>query len=213
MSRPADRWYDAWEPMFSRDGKYLFFSSAQEFGYSYSSMEWNAAFQMRDKLFVLPLEAGTPNPMSVRADEYEPPVAEAGETKEQTDAAPVTKVDLEGIRDRIAALPVSAYGLVLSKDDKLWYSDGAKLKILDLKTLDTSDGPSGQYLALTPDASKALVRSGSDYKVTAFGSGRGRRHHGGPRSRMEADLRRELENHARRLLCREHARNGLEPCI
>ena len=44
----TDRWYDAWEPMFSRDGKYLFFSSAQEFGYSYSSMEWNAAMQMRD---------------------------------------------------------------------------------------------------------------------------------------------------------------------
>ena len=166
----TDRWYDAWEPMFSRDGKYLFFSSAQDFGYSYSSMEWNAAFQMRDKLFVLPLEAGTPNPMSVRSDEYEPAVADAGETKEQADAAPVTKVDLDGIQDRIAALPVSAYSLVLSKDDKLWYSDGGRLKILDLKTLDVSDGTSGQYLALTPDASKALVRSGSDYKVTAFGS-------------------------------------------
>ena len=166
----TDRWYDAWEPMFSRDGKYLFFSSAQEFGYSYSSMEWNAAFQMRDRLFVLPLAAGTPNPMSVRSDEYEAAGAEVGEKKEQADAAPVTKVDLEGIQDRIAALPVNAYGLVLSKDDKLWYSDGGKLKILDLKTLDISDGPSGQYIALTPDASKALVRSGSDYKVVNFGS-------------------------------------------
>lgn len=183
----TDRWYDAWEPMFSQDGKYLFFTSAREFGYNYSSMEWNVAFQMRDKVFVLPLAKDTPNPMAVKSDEYSPAAetattdgktskprkgksAKAEESPENEGQASVTKVDLEGIGSRIAALPINAYSLVLSKNDKLWYSDGSRLRVLDLKTLETNEGPSGQYVAFTPDASKALVRSGADYKVVAFGS-------------------------------------------
>ena len=81
----TDRWFDAWSPMFSRDGKYLFLSADTDFSYSYSSLEWNAAFRMSDKLFVLPLAAGTPNPMALKSDEYrpsEPDEAKDGKAKE-----------------------------------------------------------------------------------------------------------------------------------
>ena len=170
----TDRWFDAWSPMFSRDGKYLFLSADTDFSYSYSSLEWNAAFRMSDKLFVLPLAAGTPNPMALKSDEYrpsEPDEAKDGKAKDAGgEQKAVTRVDLEGIAGRITALPVRASQILLSDDDKLWYSDGGSLKILDLKTMEVSDGPSGRYLAFTPDASKALVHTGSDYKVVNFGS-------------------------------------------
>ena len=168
----TDRWFDSWSAMFSRDGKYLFFAAYTDFSYNYSSMEWNAAFQMSDKLFVLPLAADTPNPLALKSDEYEPAGAEktAGSEAEDSAKQAVTRVDLDGIAGRITALPVRASQLLLSDHDKLWYSDGSSLKILDFKTLEVSDGPSGRYLAFTPDASKALVHTGSDYKVVSFGS-------------------------------------------
>lgn len=186
----TDRWYDASSPMFSEDGKYLFFSSARDFRAQYSSVEWNAGYGVYDYVFILPLAAGTPNPLTLTSDEAvaeqpEATPAKASPAKSakkgksgKTEAVAALKVDIEGIGQRITALPLPAgrYRLFLCKDDKLYYSvsGGHGLKTLDLKTLKTSDGPSEMLLAITPDAKKALVRDGKDFKVVSFGSPAGK---------------------------------------
>lgn len=186
----TDRWYDASSPMFSEDGKYLFFSSARDFRAQYSSVEWNAGYGVYDYVFILPLAAGTPNPLTLTSDEAAAEQPEATPAKAspaksakkgksgKTEAVAALKVDIEGIGQRITALPLPAgrYRLFLCKDDKLYYSasGGHGLKTLDLKTLKTSDGPSEMPLVITPDAKKALVRDGKDFKVVSFGSPAGK---------------------------------------
>ena len=191
----TDRWYDASSPVFSRDGKYLFFTSSREFRSQYSAVEWNASYNVSDYVFVLPLAKDTPNPMTLASDEYVSGAkAEAprGKGPEKADAdgkaAPATRVDTDGLALRITALPLQAgrYRLLLADGDKLYYSSfggfgmpgggprggaGAAVKTLDLKTLQIGDGPADTPLAITPDAKKMLVRSEGKYKVVNFGGG------------------------------------------
>ncbi len=181
----TDRWYDASSPMFSQDGKYLFFTSSRDFNAQYSSVEWNAGYNVNDYVFILPLSAGTPNPLTLSSDEYSAATPEAKPAKKgdkaAKEAAPATmKVDIEGIGTRISALPLPAgrYRLYLANEDKLYYSSfsggNRGLKILDLNSLQTSDGPKEIPVVITPDAKKALVRDGRDFKVVAFGSPAGK---------------------------------------
>ena len=190
----TDRWYDAGSPLFSRDGKYLFFTSSREFRSQYSAVEWNAAYNVSDYVFVLPLAKDTPNPMVLGNDEYvagAKPEGLRGPGAPADKAAPATKVDVDGLAQRITALPLDAgrYRLILADADKLYYNGfggggmaaggargaagGAGIKALDLKTLQSSDVPTSP-LALTADAKKALVRDGGQYKVINFGGPAGR---------------------------------------
>ena len=244
----TDRWYSAGMPLFSRDGKYLFFTSSREFRSQYSDVEWNASYNVSDYVFILPLAKDTPNPMVLGNDEYtaekkadEPrgprpggapaPPAGApagpgpGVAPASADAKPVTKVDLDGLGQRITALPLPAgrYRLLLADGDKLYYSSfggfgmppggpapstpppggpggaggrgGAAVKTLDLKTLQTGDGPADMPLAFTPDAKKALVRSDGGFKVVSFGGmgGPGGRGGGVPTGEMDMMIDHEAE--------------------
>ena len=197
----TDRWYDAGAPVFSRDGKYLFFTSSREFRSQYSDVEWNASYNVSDYVFVLPLAKDAANPMALTNDEYAAEAASGVERSEggtsrpgapgaPAETKPVTKVDLDGIGQRITALPLPAgrYRLLLADGGKLYYSSfggygmpgpaaggrggaGASVKTFDLKTLQTGDGPADMPLAITPDAKKVLVRSEGKYKVVPFGGG------------------------------------------
>lgn len=196
----TDRWYDASSPLFSRDGKYLFFTSSRDFRSQYSQVEWNAVYSVSDKVFMLPLAASTPNPLALSSDEYSAKAApEEGkghgkseakpsdkpgkpEAKPESKPAPATKVDIEGIGQRICCLPLEAgrYRLLLANDGKLYFtsfggsSAGRRggLKVLDLKTMAVSDGPAAMPLALTPDCKKVLVRNEGKLCVAPFAGGK-----------------------------------------
>ena len=220
----TDRWYSASSPLFSRDGKYLFFTSSRDFRSQYSDVEWNASYTVSDYVFILPLAKDTPNPLVLGNDEYEGKAASdngksapdgKGKAPDNGKAGPggpggprpggpgapdsgspaTTKVDVDGLFQRVTALPLPAgrYRLILADGDKLYYSSfggmmppagapgpggpggrgGAGVKTFDLKTLQTGDGPADMPLVLTPDAKKALVRSEGKYKVVPFGGGPG----------------------------------------
>ncbi len=189
----TDRWYDASSPLFSQDGKYLFFTSADVISSSYSGMEWNASLQTSSHAFILPLSKDTPNPVSFKSDEYRPavpaPAAEPkggkadgkdrkGKVKEVT--APLMKVDIEGISERITKLPLDPGMMRFYRcsDDKLYFmsygarggsrTGAAKLSVLDLKSMKVSEGPDVP-VAITADGKKALVRNAGKYQVTDFG--------------------------------------------
>ena len=213
----TDRWYNASSPIFSQDGKYLFFTSSREFRSQYSRVEWNAAYNVSDYVFVLPLAKDTPDPTTLSSDEYKMPGQarhdekgqarhdEKGQARHDGNAKPegkpgkpgekpadkpvknATKVDIDGIGQRASVLPLPAgsYRLILADAGKLYYGSfggmmmggagprsfnpGSAVKVLDLKTLKTSDGPKATPLAFTPDHKKCLVRDGGKFYVTSFG--------------------------------------------
>ena len=173
-------WYNSSSPMFSEDGKYLFFTSARDLNAIYSSVEWNAAYSLGSYLFALPLTKDAGDPTVIKGDEYVPAAPEAdkepaavkkgkkGAAKETAAAEPM-KVDFDGIVERAVALPVEGgYARPLAAyDGALYYrsSDGVKkLSLSDLKTVDVT-----KYgvLAMTQDHSKALVSDKGKYYVVS----------------------------------------------
>src|SRR5574344_130624 len=182
----TDRWYDASSPVFSRDGKYLFFTSGRSLQAQYSSVEWNVSYDVSDYVFIVPLAKDTPNPLTLTSDEYsatDSDKAASDKPGDKKDQAPsVTKVDIDGIGQRISTLPLEAgsYRLLLADNDKLYYtrygnsrggSNDDAVKAFDLKTLKDGDGFSGMPLAFTASCKKALVRTGGKYKVISLAGG------------------------------------------
>jgi len=164
----TDRWYDSSSPIFSEDGKYLFFTSARSFSPHYSYVEWNTSYEVKDFIFVLPLSADTQSPTMLSSDEYKP-----SQNSEKSEASPSSmKVSVEGMGQRIFKLPVGEgrHYLLFSASDKLYFLtfDNSKqsVKVLDLKTLQTSDGMPYRPLAITADSKKLLVRDKDDFFVT-----------------------------------------------
>lgn len=183
----TDRWYDASQPLFSHDGKYLFFTSTRAFNAQYSSVEWNTIYNTQDYLFVLPLAADTENPLTLHTD-YDQPVADKAEAPAEDGKADKKadkkaekaekkarkegmKVDIEGMGQRITALPVGPgyFRLFASTGGKLYYNSNG-MKELDLTTLKVSDSQMGSAVDVTPDFKKMLVRADGSFYVTNFGA-------------------------------------------
>jgi tricorn protease len=65
----TDGWYASGQPAFSADGKYLFFVSARDFNPIYSSTEWNHAYRDMQRVYLVTLAKGTPNPLKPKLDD------------------------------------------------------------------------------------------------------------------------------------------------
>ena len=169
----TENWYNSSSPSFSRDGKYLLFTSARDFNPVYSQTEWNHAYVDMSRIYMITLAKETPSPFApendvVKVDE---------EKKEEKGAAdnkvPVVKVDLDGIKDRVLSLPVSPgnYFGITAVDDKVYYtsmsrsSRGASMKMYDLKAKKETTLGSNISYTLSADGKKMLVRTGGKWGV------------------------------------------------
>ena len=167
----TDRWYDAYQPCFSHDGKYLFFSSNNEFSAHYSQVEWNASYTTDQSLYIVPLAQDTPDPTRLQTDfDEEKYSAEKKDSEEKKDS--LMKVDIDGIGQRISALPLNAgrYNIIDAQNGSLYYSIGGSTKQLDLATMKVSDCPMSNPYAQTPDGKKVILRNEGKYAVVNFGA-------------------------------------------
>ena len=174
----TDRWYDASNPVFSNDGKYLFFSAATEYQSNYSRVEWNASYSVGNKLFVLPLASDTPNPAAIKSDEYSPKDNGDTPSKDKEKEITGTKVDVKDMAMRITMLPLSgergSMSAVAAVDDNLYFRSSKGMRKLNLKTMQVDDSPMPAFMAITPDYKKVLVRTGGHFKVINFGAAPGK---------------------------------------
>lgn len=163
----TDGWYLSGQPEFSGDGKYLFFVSARDFNPIYSSTEWNHAYRDMQRLYLVTLAKSTPNPLRPKLDD-EP------ETKKEDkkDGPPEVKIDLDGLGNRIVALPGPAanYGNPKAAGNVLYYSRGAsgspaQLYVFDVGTRkETALGPVSGY-EISADGKKMLVSKDGKYAI------------------------------------------------
>lgn len=182
-------WYDSSSPTFSADGKYLFFTSFRDFQSRYSFVEWNAAYTLSNYVFVIPLAKDTPNPTIIKGDEYSAAKAENGDSdkkdepkgngkdskkgkasaKEAPAAKAAMKVDIEGIIERTAVLPIPSgvSGLSGCLGDDLYFSDRGETKKISMKNMEIKPVTKSRILTSTPDGKKALIsEKGSFYVVS-----------------------------------------------
>ncbi len=184
----TDGWFASFEPVFSADGKYLFFVSSRDFNPIFSRTEWNHAYQDMARIYLATLSKDTPHPFPPKSDEVDtqahgprpvgPAPAGKDDKKDKKDVKEskkpegvVVKVDVEGLTERVIALPVpvASYHSLASVGDTLYYvKESVKegrpaLHLYDLAgRKETALGPVNGY-ELSRDRKKMLVSKDGSY--------------------------------------------------
>ncbi len=123
---------------FDLNGKYLYIVSARTFGPTYGTYEFSLKVENAQRLYVLPLSKATANPL-IAPDEEEPETA-AAPPKGPPSAGPAPmppasmKVDLDGLGDRMIALPMpnGNYPFVIGSTNGVFYTANGNLMKFDL---------------------------------------------------------------------------------
>lgn len=163
----TEKWYDSGSPIFSQDGRYLFFTSARDLNPTYSSVEWNYAYTNMSALYVAILSKDTPSPFLPKDGEAP---AEAREQKKDEGPAAVA-IDADGIFERILRVPgISGMARPIYSDGKtLLYGGRGGTQSLDLATGESKQVADGSLMIV---GKKALVSNRGKYYVTDIPRGR-----------------------------------------
>ncbi len=178
----TDGWYDSGQPSFSSDGKYLYFVSDRDFNPIYSQTEFNHAYQDMARVYLVTLTKDVKSPFEPKSDEVEIKKEEskAAESKKDDkkdkseEKKEVTvKIDVDGLKDRIAALPIQAAGYrnLVSVGENLYYirrgskDEKSLLLMYDLsKQKETELGQIDGY-EISADQKKMLVGQAGSYAI------------------------------------------------
>ena len=189
----TDAWYNSGSPVFSKDGKYIVFTSQRDFHPLYSQVEWNYAYEDMTRVYLIVLAKDTPSPFAPKNDvvevkEEKVPAAEgkkgkSKKKKEGSNAKPeenLVKIDLDGISGRILGLPIKPanYYNVSCVNGKVYYiryssmGGGSVFAMYDLKEKKEKELGRGYNYLLTTGGKKMLVFQGRRYQVMAPPSGK-----------------------------------------
>jgi tricorn protease len=188
MAEITDGWHDSGSPVFSSDGKYLFFISNRSFSPSYSWTEWNHAYFDMAKIYFVTLSKDTPSPfapksdeVAVKSDEKKDDAKGKKDEKKKDEATGVSvKVDLEGIQQRVTSLPVaaSAYRNLHVVGDKVYYirqgmkDSKSSLYVYELdKQKETELGDVNGY-EISADNKKMLVGMNGTFSIIDLPTGK-----------------------------------------
>ncbi|MEU3788831.1 S41 family peptidase [Streptomyces fructofermentans] len=109
-------------PAFTLDGKHLAFLSARAFDPVYDEHVFDLAFVGGSRPHLITLAATTPSPFGPQRHGRPFEAPDKDETPD-SEGSPATRIDLEGLADRIVPFPVEAArysGLKAAKDGLLW---------------------------------------------------------------------------------------------
>ncbi|MFJ4691628.1 S41 family peptidase [Streptomyces sp. NPDC088766] len=115
------RFHD-YAPAFTLDGKHLAFLSTRAFDPVYDEHAFDLSFVEGARPYLIPLAATTPSPFGPQRHGRPFDAPDKDETPD-SEGIPATRIDLEGLADRIVPFPVEAgrySGLRAAKDGVLW---------------------------------------------------------------------------------------------
>ncbi len=169
----TDTWYNSYQPYFSADGKYLFFTSDRDFNPTYSQTEWNHSYSDMTRIYFVTLQKSTPNPIGPTNDEVETnPIPE--KKAEEKATIPEVKIEFDGIQQRIIALPIKSgnYWSLMQVGEKLYYMNSSTeettgtLKFYSLKEKkETSLGAIGSYEITANNKKMLIVKDGKFFII------------------------------------------------
>jgi tricorn protease len=164
-------WYSSGSPVFSDDGKFLFFTSNRDFNPIYSQTEWNHAYRDMGKIYLVVLSKTTPSPFALKNNEEKSSDKKPKDIKDGNEEKVVVTIDKEGLQDRIINLPVKAgnYYHLESAGNKLFYhcysDENQSIKKFDFDDLEETDLDFKGGFEITPDNKKMLVGQEGRYAV------------------------------------------------
>lgn len=157
-------------PVFSRDGKFLFFLSNRDFNLAFSSFEFDYLYNNAGRIYAIPLQDDGTTLLRYKND-TEPFGNEKTDTAQTANEGKTplkVKIDFDDIQNRIASMPVPAgeYRIIGAVEEGLLYISGNKVmryNIREEKTEEILDGANNG--TLSADGKSFIYRSGSDYAV------------------------------------------------
>ena len=173
------------QPVFSRDGKFIFFVSNRDFNLAFSSFEFNYLYNNASKIYAVALKNDGSKLIkdkndveSVVEDKKAEEPKKSEKKKEETaskDQEPVSvSIDFDGINSRVMALPMDAdtYSIVGSVDGGILYTSKDKLmrySIADEKCEEVMDGV-GSVIA-SADGKSFMYSAKKDYGIAKVATG------------------------------------------
>ncbi|HNX98085.1 MAG TPA: PDZ domain-containing protein, partial [Candidatus Aminicenantes bacterium] len=161
-------------PVFSADGRYLFFLSNRTFNLEFSSFEFNYLYHKATRIYVAPLTRDTP-PLLPPKNDVEASSAGSVQGGKEPPAkggakpALVVRIDPEGFNERVTALPIEAGdigGLAAVEGGLLFQRDGDLHRFLfDERKDEVVIGGGVRGWVLGHDGKKLLYRGGKTYGV------------------------------------------------
>jgi tricorn protease len=155
-------------PAFDGAGRYLYFVSARDF--DFGDRDFDA------RIFAATLQRETPHPFPPRSDEEPGPGGEpGGDGGEEESADAPLRIDLEGLGDRVVALPgirpATYFGLTATDGGLLYRSNGT-LQLYDLEAREPKEVLQGiQGYVVNPDRSKILYATSEGYGIVDVAPG------------------------------------------
>ena len=163
-------------PVFSRDGKYLFFISNRDYDLTFSDYEFDYLYNDATRIYALALTKTTQALYPLKSDEVSVTETEKADEKKKDKSdkeSIVVKIDFDNLQQRIMALPATAgnYGNLATMESAVIAirsnQSGNDLIMIDLKE---SDPPkiiaSGvANYELSANGKKLLVREGNNYSI------------------------------------------------
>lgn len=187
----TDGWFNSGTPAFSSDGKYLFFVSSRTFNPTYGQTEWNHIYLDMSSIYLVTLAKDTKSPFEPKSDEVKikkedkdggKKDAEKSEKKDdkKSESTVTVKVDIDGLQQRIAALPISPanYGGLQSADGKLFYvrnsskEDKGKLFVFDFEKQKETELGEFNGFEISADGKKMIVGAEGSYSIIDLPSGK-----------------------------------------
>jgi tricorn protease len=158
------------EPVFSKDGTYLFFVSNRDFNYRYR--------EFRDKIYVGTLAKETASPLAPLSDEEKPAEENGKASEKESDKekkVEIEKIDAEGFAGRLVALTEASdryYGLTAVEGGLVYLSDSRELKMYKLEDRESKTVLENvNNYQVAAGGKKFIYRSGADYGITDLAPG------------------------------------------
>lgn len=172
-------------PVFSTDGKTIFFLSGRDFNLNFSSFEFNYVYNKSTRIYAMALKADAEKLFKDKNDVE--PVKEEKETREKAEAKDKAEaktkdkeetvtvtIDVDGINNWIIAIPLAAgeYRNLAAVDGGILYISDGKLKkynIADEKEEVILE--KAMQAQVSADGKTMLYRSGKDFGITKITPG------------------------------------------
>lgn len=148
-------------PVFDKDGKYLFFVSFRDWSPSTGIMELSFSFSDGFRIYGYTLHKDTPSPFAPKNDEEK--IGEEKPAEAEKEQAP-KPIEIDGISDRVFTVPVPAgnYQILAAGNGKVYYATGPNVNAYDLNAEKSDviiEGTS--HVSFTPKLEKFAYLAGS----------------------------------------------------
>ncbi|MEE4296628.1 MAG: S41 family peptidase [Wenzhouxiangella sp.] len=181
--RISDGLFSEYSPVFSADGKHLFFLGDREFSPQISQREWNFATNRMTGIFALGLTSTSPNPFlpeDAKEEGLDPDTSDSEDGNGDENEDQSTDIDFDGLMQRVVRVPIENAnigglrvvdgGLLFSESDAFFYGRGperpTRVRMFKFADKEVVDFPSGLSISdVSADGKRILARQGGQWQV------------------------------------------------